>query len=133
MAIMAAGGLLVAGLIGWAMTRTVEPAPAAATSTVASSPAAIPAAGTPPLTTDGSAPAPAPTPARSGEPSSVARISVEDLRAQVGRGDVTVIDVRDAASFATSHIPGALNMPLASIEGQIDLIPKGKPIVTYCT
>jgi Rhodanese-like domain len=150
--IMAVGGVLVAALVVWALTRTVEPAPAtfptAATpvaegTTAPPLPLPTPDTGFPaintattgvnpnPLTPNPAAQTPVPSP--QGDRAEVRRIAVEDLKAQVDRGDVTVIDVRDAASFATGHIPGAVNMPFASIEAQVDAIPKGKPIVTYCT
>ena len=145
---MALVGLAVAGLVVWALTRTVEPAAAPvpladATDTMpAVADTAMTALSTapstaPPLatTTTPSAPVPAAQtpPAVQGDRSEVGRIAVEDLRAKFGRGEVTIIDVRDAASFAQAHIPGALNIPMASIEAQLDRIPKDKPIVTYCT
>jgi len=151
---MTVGGLLVAALVVWALTRTVEPAPAtfpadatpvAGGTTAAPPPLATTETGFPAINTATTGvnpnpvnptalqvpPQPAPQP--QGDRADVRRIAVEDLKAQVDRGGVTVIDVRDAASFATGHIPGALNMPFASIEAQADAIPKGKPIVTYCT
>jgi rhodanese-related sulfurtransferase len=68
----------------------------------------------------------------SAEPS-FRRVSAGEVKAQFDRGDVTLIDVREADQFADSHIPGALQIPLARIEGEIPYLPKGKPIVTYCT
>ena len=156
MYILAAGGVLVAALIVWALTRTVEPASVMSTETipVADASTAAPTsttqtsgftttATTTPVPT-GTAPTATPNvqvstqtpqapPPVEGNKAEVKRIAVEDLRAQHNRGDVTVIDVRDAASFAAGHIPGALNMPFASIQGMTDSIPKGKPVVTYCT
>lgn len=61
------------------------------------------------------------------------RITIDEFKAQHERGEVTVIDVRDVEAFLQSHIPGALHIPLARIEGEIDYLPQGKPIVTYCT
>ena len=78
-------------------------------------------------------PAPAPVPHPEGNRAEVARIAAEDLRAKANRGEVTVIDVRQAADYARGHIAGAINIPFASIETQLDQIPKGKEIVTYCT
>lgn len=68
----------------------------------------------------------------SAEPS-FRRVAADELRAQFDRGEVTIIDVREADQYADSHIPGALQIPLARIEGEISYLPKGKPIVTYCT
>jgi 3-mercaptopyruvate sulfurtransferase SseA len=61
------------------------------------------------------------------------RIEPDDLFAHFKAGDVTIVDVRDADSFVASHIPGALHIPLARIDGEVSYLPKGKPIVTYCT
>jgi len=152
---MSIGALLVVGLVGWALTRTVEPAPSVManqeqfpTSTVATTPTNTPAVTDPNATTSSPSPiasttAPvtftsdtAPTPSehsQSPEKAAVARMSAEDLRERVNGGSVVVIDVRDANSYAQGHIAGALNIPFASVEGQLDTIPKGKQIVTYCT
>lgn len=154
--IMGIGGVLVAALVVWALTRTVEPAsvmtdadaPPVASGTTSAPPTTN--TGFPPLSTataGGTAGMTAttatnisadPTPPQrppevQGDRGEVRRIAVEDLKAQVDRNAVTVVDVRDAASFARGHIPGAINIPFASVEAQLDQIPKGKPIVTYCT
>lgn len=63
----------------------------------------------------------------------VPRTQLADAKKLVDSGAVTIIDVRDADSFIASHIPGALQIPLARIEGEVDYLPKGKPILTYCT
>ena len=68
-----------------------------------------------------------------GDKSDVARIAAEDLREKHKANAVLVIDVRDATSFAQGHIPGALHIPMASVESNLDRIPKGREIVTYCT
>lgn len=65
-------------------------------------------------------------------PGGFRRITADELKPQFDRGEVTIIDVRDADPFVQSHIPGALQIPLARIEGEIAYLPKGKPIVTYC-
>lgn len=143
MLLMGAGGLLVGALVVWALTRTVEPASdPVATATTASAPvaatqtepSAIPSGttATSPTLTATTATAPAP-PQVQGDRTSVQRLAVEDLRAKMNRNEVTVVDVRDAASFRTKHIAGAINIPFASIETMLDQIPKDKPVVTYCS
>lgn len=148
MALMALGGLLIGALVVWALTRTVEVTPTTGTTTATvSAPAAapVPMAST---STDGRVPAPSrvppgaiaattagqlPPPEVHGDRTSVQRIAVEDLRAKMGRNEVTVIDVRDANSYGVKHIQGAINVPFASIESMLADIPKDKPIITYCT
>ena len=151
MAILIGAGLLVAALVVWALTRTVEPASVMATATTADATTTF----TPPPAGTTAAPATMPTPAGAFDPSAptasmptatmapppqpqgnraeVKRIAAEDLRAQLGRNAVTVIDVRTSADYARGHIPGSINIPFASVETQFETIPKDKPIVTYCT
>ena len=152
--VMAVGGLLVAALVGWAITRSVEPAIPGDTSTAAglsettanatmppadplsaTNTAANPSTNTmpplsdlPPITATNAIPS-----HEDPERATVVRIAAEDLRPKYNRGDVTVIDVRDAGSYAAGHISGAIHIPLARIEGEIPYLPKGKAIVTYCT
>jgi hypothetical protein len=154
LAILTIGALLVAGLVVWALTRTVDTSSdvpmastaetAVPTATTASaidtattlapavdtvptgfnSPLAPTTAG---LTTSSQAPVIA------GSKAEVPRISAEDLREKVKAGSVTVVDVRDNLAYQAGHIPGSLSIPLASVEANLDLLPKGKPIVAYCT
>ncbi len=51
------------------------------------------------------------------------RISAHDLADQLAAKGVTVIDVREPMEYATGHITGSLNIPLARIT-QADL-PRG--------
>jgi rhodanese-related sulfurtransferase len=70
---------------------------------------------------------------RATPPAGFHRMTIDELKPQFDRGEIIVIDVRDQADFLQSHIPGALQIPLSRIEGEISYLPKGKPIVTYCT
>jgi len=117
---MIGGVIAVMGLVLWALTRTVE-GPSA---TPLTPPVAV-STTTAPLTTSPNA--------EETQKAAVPRITADDLRPRVQRGEVTVIDVRDASAYAIAHIPGALNIPLARIESEVAYLPKAKPIVTYCT
>ena len=63
------------------------------------------------------------------------RISIAEFKPLFVAQQVVVIDVRDPASFAAGHIPGARSIPLgqllepASVAG---LKTEKKPIVLYC-
>ena len=49
---------------------------------------------------------------------------------------VLVVDVRDAESFATGRIPGAIHVPVRDIEARLASVKqasKGRVIVTYCS
>jgi len=110
------GGLLVVALLGfafWRMTKKNE-APAPVTQAVS--------AAQKPIAADEEA-----------AKALVTRISVADLQTRLANNQVTLIDVRDADSYLQSHIPGAMHIPLARIDGEIPYLPKDKPIVTYCT
>lgn len=64
------------------------------------------------------------------------RITVDELRKRMEAGeDFTVIDVRNPQAWAQSDskIPEAIYVPMDEWEKHLDQIPKGKPIVAYCT
>src|SRR5215213_8311781 len=52
----------------------------------------------------------------------------------INREDATVIDVRDANEFATGHVLGAKNVPLARMEtAGVDVVKKkDRPVILYC-
>jgi len=63
----------------------------------------------------------------------VPRIPLTEAKQEIDSGSVMVIDVRDADAYIAAHIPGARQIPLARIEGEIPYLPRNKPIITYCT
>jgi 3-mercaptopyruvate sulfurtransferase SseA len=67
------------------------------------------------------------------ELNTVPRVPLGEARQRIESGAVTLIDVRDADSYIAGHIPGGIQIPLARIEGEINYLPRGKPIITYCT
>ena len=72
----------------------------------------------------------------------IREITANDFAAR--RGNCVLIDVREPAEFATSHIDGAINIPRGVLEFQVDADPavanvsdpalshKQRPIVLYC-
>jgi hypothetical protein len=130
--LLTAGGLAVAALVVWALTRTVQPSTNVAATQPPLASAPISPATDSPLTATQSATPPIQEPSAEST-ATVPRIAVEDLRDKMKAGSVIVIDVRDDAAFAAAHIPGAMHIPFARMEGEMALLPKGKPIVTYCT
>lgn len=65
----------------------------------------------------------------------VPRVSVEVALNALQSGAAVIVDVRSKQAFDTSHIAGAISIPLAEIErnpGGLDL-PKDQWIITYCT
>jgi rhodanese-related sulfurtransferase len=70
------------------------------------------------------------------DPLTVPRITLDAFRPLQAAGRVLVIDVRETLAFAGGHIPGALNVPLSSMENRADDIRRlagDRAIVTYCT
>ncbi len=63
----------------------------------------------------------------------IARVSLADSKAALDNGKAIFIDVRDASSFAESHIPGALSIPLAELEERLGELDPSQWIITYCT
>ncbi len=43
-----------------------------------------------------------------------------------------VLDVRNLNEFETSHLKGALNIPVDELRFRLDDVPRGKPIVVHC-
>ncbi len=122
---MIVGAIAVLGLVGWALSRSLN---APATRPAAVEPAGISA----PLT----AAPPAPNASEADEEAAKAaipRVSPQDLRQRIEKNEVTVIDVRDKQSYDSGHIKGAMHIPLASTEAYLSYVPRDKPIVTYCT
>lgn len=65
----------------------------------------------------------------------VTRVSLEDAKAAFDSGSAIIVDVRSAAAYSNSHIPGAINIQLDEFEihpTELDL-PKDQWIITYCT
>jgi 3-mercaptopyruvate sulfurtransferase SseA len=116
--VLIVGGLLAAALVAFAVWHAYQPRPATTTASESAAPTS----------------APPPTPAAAAdETAGVPRMEPDALLAHFKAGDVTILDVRDADSFLASHIPGSLHIPLARVEGEVPYLPKGKPIVAYCT
>ncbi|HWO69985.1 MAG TPA: metalloregulator ArsR/SmtB family transcription factor, partial [Actinomycetota bacterium] len=59
-------------------------------------------------------------------------VSRQTLLERLGRGDVTVLDVRPPEEFAAGHIPGARSVPLPELERRLDELPRDVEVVAYC-
>jgi rhodanese-related sulfurtransferase len=66
--------------------------------------------------------------------SHVPEISRDELVAALRGGGVTLVDVLSPESFATNHIPRAINLPVADIPSRAAevLDDRDAPIVVYC-
>ena len=59
-------------------------------------------------------------------------IPARELLKRARQGLVTVIDVRPEEEFAAGHLPGAISIPLASLERQLRDLDREKEVVAYC-
>ena len=120
-AFMSIGALAVLGLVAWALNRSFN---APITSTTINAPVTNTIATAPPVT---------PNVDEELAKSAVPRITVDELKQELDRNAVTLVDVRAKEAFDTGHIKGAMHIPLPSTEAYLSYLPKDKPIVTYCT
>ncbi len=59
-------------------------------------------------------------------------VSREELLERTRQGQVTVLDVRPPEEFAAGHVPGAVNVSLAELEGYLQKLDPYQEIVAYC-
>lgn len=60
-------------------------------------------------------------------------ITPNELDARRAAGEtLQIIDVRSGRDYAKSHVPGAINIPLAEIRGRIDELDPQTPTIAYC-
>ncbi len=55
-----------------------------------------------------------------------------ELAERLGRGDVTVIDVRPAPEYEAGHIAGARSVPLDELTERLRELPRDAEVVAYC-
>jgi len=64
------------------------------------------------------------------------RITAEELKRRMDAGeDFTLLDTRNPKAWAESDtvIPEAIRVPLDELEQNLPRIPRGRPVVAYCT
>lgn len=59
-------------------------------------------------------------------------ISVDQTRQLLADEDVTVLDIRDAESYAQAHIEAALHIENINVENFVADTDKDKPLIVYC-
>jgi predicted sulfurtransferase len=63
----------------------------------------------------------------------VRRITPAELKAEIAKNDVVIIDVRNEVAYKSGHIKGARLIPSDKILEHINELPRDKMIVTYCS
>jgi rhodanese-related sulfurtransferase len=59
-------------------------------------------------------------------------VGTTGLMERLTDGSVVVLDVRPEVEYVAGHIPGALSVPVDSLEAALQTLPKDKEIVAYC-
>jgi ArsR family transcriptional regulator len=59
-------------------------------------------------------------------------VSRAELVTRLESGEVTLLDVRPEDEFALGHLPGALNVPLATLTNRLAELDPGREIIAYC-
>jgi hypothetical protein len=98
--------------------RLSQPSPMPAASTIASTPMPQP---------------PEPVGPAGGTHPEIRRVTLEQAKTAFDTRSAVFVDVRGATFYADSHIPGALNLPLAALGTHLNELDPERWIITYCT
>jgi rhodanese-related sulfurtransferase/glyoxylase-like metal-dependent hydrolase (beta-lactamase superfamily II) len=60
-----------------------------------------------------------------------AALAPEAVNDAIGEGALA-LDVREPREYEAGHIEGALHVPLGALTQQLDRVPRGRPLLTYC-
>jgi len=60
----------------------------------------------------------------------IEQITVAQLKEQMAKGDLQIVDVRRPGEYVSGHVPGALNAPLASLDKSLGPLPLKKEKLT---
>ena len=63
---------------------------------------------------------------------SIKQIDVHKVKEMEGNAFVTIVDIRDPASYQTGHIPNAIHLSDNTVQQFILDTDKNKPLVIYC-
>jgi rhodanese-related sulfurtransferase/DNA-binding transcriptional ArsR family regulator len=62
----------------------------------------------------------------------VEQVTAAELAARLARGDAVVVDVRPDAEYRAGHIAGAISVPLARLDANIDALTGDDEVIAYC-
>ncbi|MDP9351849.1 MAG: rhodanese-like domain-containing protein, partial [Chloroflexota bacterium] len=60
------------------------------------------------------------------------RVTPAQVREQLAREEVQVLDVRRASEHAAGHIEGSRNIPLAQLWRSLASLPEDRPVLVHC-
>lgn len=64
--------------------------------------------------------------------SQINQMTVQQLQDRLEEGTVTILDIRDEASFEAGHIPDAIPLSRTPVEQCLEIFDKEKPLVVCC-
>ena len=59
-------------------------------------------------------------------------VGMEELLRRLGQGDVVLLDARPVEEYRAGHIPGALSVPVETLESRLRELPRDKEVIAYC-
>ena len=59
-------------------------------------------------------------------------VDAAGLMERLADESVVILDVRPEEEYRAGHVPGALSVPVSSLEAALQVLPKDKEIVAYC-
>jgi rhodanese-related sulfurtransferase len=59
-------------------------------------------------------------------------VDATELMERLSNGNVVVLDVRPEEEYRAGHIPGALSVPVDTLEAALQTLPRDREIVAYC-
>jgi hydroxyacylglutathione hydrolase len=62
----------------------------------------------------------------------ISTLTLDEVVGQVGRDDVTVLDVRSEGEWRAGHMPGSINIPVGLLDERADEIRRDRPVVVHC-
>ena len=63
----------------------------------------------------------------------VSRVDLAQAKGAYDAGAAVFVDVRDKVYYDSSHIPGAISIPLSEIEERLDELDPNDWVILYCT
>jgi rhodanese-related sulfurtransferase len=61
------------------------------------------------------------------------RITAEELKPMVDKGEAVLLDVRSKPAWDGGHIQGAIHIPTSELRARLSELPKDKLVAAYCT
>jgi len=66
------------------------------------------------------------------KPSRKSIVNQEEMKLKLKKKNTLIVDVRPVEEYINIHLPGAVSIPLSTLEKRMDEIPRNKEVITYC-